>query len=371
MDSWQLYPRPELAAHYFSRLIDRPDRALSLFGPRQIGKTTFITGDLATLAAANAVVAVYVDLMAAVHPLEAINGAFRDALYTRKTRRLREPVKSLRLLGSGVELEASAAPPGSADPGQQLQHLAADLLRQSGVKRVLLMLDEVQEVARLPSGEQTMKAVRALCNAHKSGGRVLLLMTGSSQAGLATLFASYGKPSFGLAERLDFPVLGRDYVRHVVDRANTGRARGHKLDVDAFVDAFAHLGNRPADLEAFVGHVATYNLHDVAAAVEGFLAVRYPPDDLAARFKAMTPLQQLLLREIAAGATQMTGQHMLGVVAAGLGTRVSTSGIRKALISLPDDVLANPARGVFTLTDPLLAQWLLKAPSTARPPPKR
>lgn len=366
MDMPHLFPRLVLAEQYFNRLIDRPDRALSLFGPRQIGKTTFITGDLAALATAHGVVAVYVDLMAAEHPLEAINGAFGDALYARKTRPLRETVKGLRLLGSGVELDAAPAPPTSADPGQQLQHLAADLLRQRGVKRVLLMLDEVQEVARLASGAQTMKAVRALSNAHKSAGRLLLLMTGSSQSGLASLFASHGKPSFGLAERLDFPVLGRDYVRHVVARANVGRSRGHKLDFETFYDAFSRMGNRPADLEAFVGHVVTYNLADVASAVDGFLASRYPPDDLAARFKAMTALQQLLLHEIAAGATEMTSQRMQGVVEAGLGTRISTSGIRKALISLPSDVLDNPARGVYLIVDPLLEQWLRARPA-ARP----
>jgi predicted AAA+ superfamily ATPase len=41
-----LYPRRELAKHYLQLLLDRPHTALSLFGPRQIGKTTFITGDL-------------------------------------------------------------------------------------------------------------------------------------------------------------------------------------------------------------------------------------------------------------------------------------------------------------------------------------
>lgn len=42
MDSPSLYARPELAKHYLGLLLDRPQTALSLFGPRQIGKTTFI-----------------------------------------------------------------------------------------------------------------------------------------------------------------------------------------------------------------------------------------------------------------------------------------------------------------------------------------
>ena len=52
MQAPHLYARPELAKHYLRLLLDRPRTALSLFGPRQIGKTTFITGDLSTSALA-------------------------------------------------------------------------------------------------------------------------------------------------------------------------------------------------------------------------------------------------------------------------------------------------------------------------------
>jgi hypothetical protein len=37
------------------------------------------------------------------------------------------------------------------------------------------------------------------------------------------------------------------------------------------------LGHRPANLEAFVDHVATYNVTDVVCAVPAFLRGRYPP----------------------------------------------------------------------------------------------
>jgi hypothetical protein len=73
-------------------------------------------------------------------------------------------------------------------------------------------------------------------------------------------------------------------VAHVVARANQSRARAHKLNVDEFVDAFAQLGHRPADLEAFVGHVATYNVVDVVGAVPAFLRRRYPVDMLEQRY---------------------------------------------------------------------------------------
>jgi hypothetical protein len=227
-----LFPRLELAKQYRQLLLDRPHIALSLFGPRQIGKTTFIQSDLSALAFTKRIRPIYVDLMAAADKLEAINGALREELNVLKARRSQERVSAVRALGMGVNFEAAPPMPASTDAGPQVQHLVAAVLRQPGVERILWLLDEVQELAKTTEGDRAMMAVRAVANKHKADGKVLLLMTGSSKEGLTQLFAAHGKPSFGLAERQDFPVLGRDYVEFVVDRANAPRARAHKLSVE-------------------------------------------------------------------------------------------------------------------------------------------
>jgi hypothetical protein len=142
-----------------------------------------------------------------------------------------------------------------------------------------------------------------------------------------------------------FPVLGRDYVDYVVQRANEPRAKAHKLKVDEFVEAFEMMGHRPVDLETFVGYVATYNIIDVVGAVPSFLKVRYPVDQLELRYAAMTPLQRIPLAHVAEGAVEMTGQAMMKTIIDELGTSVTPAGVRKALTSLPSDILSNPQRG--------------------------
>lgn len=358
MAAAHLYPRLELATHYLQLLADRPQTALSLFGPRQIGKTTFITGDLSALAKERRILPVYVDLMAASDTLEAINGSLREAAYALKTRRAQERIRGVKALGVGIDFDGAPDAPRSADAGQQLQHLLADLLRQQGVQRVLLLLDEVQELARSKDGDLAMRAVRALANKHKADGKLMMLMTGSSKEDLARLFSAHGKPSFGLAERQDFPVLGREYVEFVVQRANEPRAKARKLKVEEFLEAFAMLGHRPADLESFVGHIATYNVIDVVGAVPSFLKIRYPDDQLEQRYLAMTPLQRILLAQIAVGATELTGQAMMKTIVGQLGASVTPAGVRKALTSVPSDILANPSRGSYVIVDPLFERWL-------------
>jgi hypothetical protein len=132
---------------------------------------------LSALATSGGVQPIYVDLMAAADKLEAINGALCDVAYTLKTRRSEERVRGVKALGMGGDFDVAPATPTSADAGQQLQHLVADLLRQPSVRRVLLLLDEVQELARSKDGDLTMKAIRAVANKHKVDGSVLMLMT--------------------------------------------------------------------------------------------------------------------------------------------------------------------------------------------------
>lgn len=357
-----LYPRPVLSTHLMRRLLERPDRALSLFGARQIGKTTFLTSDLADAARAAQLQPVYVDLMGAEHPLHAIVGRLQDVRAELRSRPLRERVKGVKALGFGLDLEAPEPVPAGSDTTQALQRLMAELLREQPRSRWLLMLDEVQELARSPAlGEQTLRALRALFNQHKVSGRLMLVMTGSSQAGLTQLFAAHDKPSFGLADREDFPPLGHDYVRFVLRRANEGRARGHKLDDAPFIELFTGpLHCRPGDFEEFVGQVLTYNLKDPYAAAKAFLAQRYPPQAVRQRFMAFTPLQRALLIELARGGAQFTSAAMLAKLGhtLGLGRSISGAAVRKAFMSLPPNTVGNPGHGQYVIEDPQLLQLL-------------
>jgi hypothetical protein len=204
-----------------------------------------------------------------------------------------------------------------------------------------------------------MRAIRALFNQHRVSAQLLLLMTGSSQEGLTRLFAFPSQASFGLADREDFPPVGFDYLRFVTDRANAGRNTKSRFKLEALFSVYTNqLNNRPADLEAFIGYLSTYNITDLAMAVDDFLARRYPPQDIARRFDAFTPVQRFLLREIARGAQQFTGSAMLDKLARELGAGVTAAAVRKALLSLPPNTAANPDQGRYVIEDKLLERWL-------------
>ena len=171
-----------------------------------------------------------------------------------------------------------------------------------------------------------------------------------------------------MADREDFPSLGLDYVRFVADRANAGCNTKSRLQAQALFAIFSHqFGNRPADLEAFVSHLGTYNLADPdpdpdpdpKLAVDDFLTRPYPPRDIAQRFNAFAPVQRFLLREIANGAQQFTGRVMRDKLEHALGLGITGAAVRKALLRLPGNTVADSHRGGYVLEDKWMERWLL------------
>lgn len=352
-----IYKRPELAQRYLERLITSPNRALSVFGPRQIGKTTLLQNDLATLANSQGLATLYVDFMATTNTLELLNSRLAQLVHAARMELPKRRVTSASLAGFGVRLEEAPPDPTSTDMGVQLQNSFSALNRLKPGVKVLLMLDEAQELVRMKDGEATMKSVRALFNTFQ--GQLLLLITGSSREGLLRLFGDRHRASFGLADHEDFQRLGRDFVE--AKSASFNKQRRLPVDIDILNEAFQLMEHRPADFIAFLEFLGVNEVRDVVASVEVFLRSRYPLEAVTERFERYTPLQQALLRLMVGGATQMTSKATMDITGKLIGGTVSPAGVRNALTTLPPDVVSNPTRGHYEVVDTHLLAWLKEA----------
>lgn len=352
-----IYKRPDLAKRYLDRLVTSPNRALSVFGPRQIGKTTLLQNDLAELAQQHGLTTLYVDFMATTNALELLNSRLSQLVHDARMELSQRRVKSASVVGIAVALEDAPADPTSSDPGVQLQNLFASLSRLKPGLKVLLMLDEAQELVRHKDGEATMKSVRALFNTFQ--GQLLLLITGSSREGLLRLFGDRHRASFGLADHEDFQRLGRDFVESKSKVFN--KLRRAPIEIETLNEAFQAMEHRPADFIAFLEFLGVNEVRDVVGSVDVFLRTRYPLSAVTERFGRYSPLQQTLLKLMAAGVTQMNAKPTLEMVGKAIGGTVSPSGVRSALTSLPPDVVANPTRGHYEIVDTHLLAWLKEA----------
>lgn len=349
-----IFARPELARRYLNLLTLSPNRALSVFGPRQIGKTTLLQNDLTELARREGLAVLYVDFMATTNGLELLNSRLAKLVHDARMSPSKRRVKTASLAGFGIGLEDLPGEPTSADLGVQLQNYFAALNRLKPGVRVLLMLDEAQELVRHKDGDATMKAVRALFNTFQR--QVLLLITGSSREGLLRLFGDRHRASFGLADHEDFQRLGADFV--AAKSAVFNQQRRDPVAQGTLNAAFMAMEQRPADFMAFLQFLAVTEVRDVVGSVDVFLKSRYPLAAVTDRFASYTPLQQALLGLLAGDVTQLTGKATLDRVARAIGETVSASGVRQALTSLPPDVVVNPSRGQYVIVDTPLLAWL-------------
>lgn len=272
-DPWR-FPRPEVANHYAELLADAPRRPLAISGPRQIGKTHFLTHDLTEAAESRGWRVVYADLWGQADPLGAINTALAALLRTIQTRAGRTSVTNVGALGVSVGMAVPAPLAAPSDPAALLATQSSELRRLQPDEPVLMLLDEAQTLVRSSAGDMAMKAIRALFNSHP--GALLLLFTGSSKAQLMALVGDHSKTAFKLAAHMEFPLLGMAFVTFIAARIKTISQRNIPVvDLDW---AFSQLLHRPGETIDFARFMVTeVPGTDVHSALEAF-KLRNQPD---------------------------------------------------------------------------------------------
>lgn len=366
-DPWH-YPRPELATTYTGLLADAPRRPLALFGPRQVGKTHFLTHDLHAAALQRGWEPVYVDLWAQGDPLGAVNTALATVLRRLQQATGRTPVTAVGALGVNVGLAAPVPLPEARDPAAQLATQFAELLRLQPARPVLLLLDEAQTLTKPGAGDAAMKAIRSLFNSHP--GSVLLVFTGSSKAQLLSLVGDHSKTAFKLAAHMDFPVLGMGFVAFVAQRFRDITQR--EAAVAPLDWAFGQLLHRPGEMIDFVRFMITETTGaDVAAALAAFKQRNRADIGFQQQYDDCTPLQRALLLEVAADQrlfSRDTRQRLADRLV--LADPVAPATIHNALQQLEARgvLVKSPKRGQYEFEDEHLKAWVHQVARQQLPP---
>lgn len=361
-DPWR-FPRPDTAAHYLGLLADAPRRPLAIFGPRQVGKTHFLTHDLAEAAEQRGWQPVYADLWGQADPLAALNTALAALLRRLGSATGRTAVTQVGAFGVNLGLAAPAPLPAAADPAAQLATQFAELMRLQPGKPALILLDEAQTLIKPGAPDAAMKAVRALFNSHP--GQVLLVFTGSSKGQLLALVGDHSRTAFKLAAHMDFPLLGKAFVAFTAERYRTITRRA--LATEDFDWAFGQLLYRPGEMIDFARFLITDTPgDDVRAALDAFKARNRPDAGFEQQFAACTPLQRAVLTELAAASRlfsaetrQRVGRYI------GQGTAVPPASVHNALTQLEARGLVSRglARGEYRFDDEQMKLWVAQVAS--------
>ncbi len=366
-DPWH-FRRDELAEQVLGTLARGPAQALSLFAPRRAGKTEFLIQDLAPHAEARGHRVIYASFWQAplsplavlLHALEKSreSGGLADRFRT-SAWRVAPKLKlsaSVPGTGTGAEAEIDLTRLKGEPPANLLLHLDDLLGRVSRTGRpAILLLDEVQELARSRGNAPLVAALRTGLDKRRDGLRAVF--TGSSRPGLAAMFSDREGPFFHFATPIDLPALGTGFVDHLA--AVFRRAAKRRLARDEMLDAFDRLHRNPYFFRLLIQRMLHDPEHTVGSALQEVreriaAELGYPKAWLG-----LTPLQRETARALATGASRPFSRDFRAALGAALGGDApSAARVQAALRRLERLGIVDAARGVWELADPGFGGWI-------------
>ena len=367
--SWY-FARPSLAADLLGRLLDGTGDPIALMGARRVGKTVFLLNDLVPASVARGLRPVYVDLWQhRAQPLEAINYALQEALddisvpASKLGRRLATTVKKVGLVGGSIDLGEEPARRRPTEPAILVDWLIKQLLLV-GRKPLLLIFDEVQELAYVPGGESIVASLRAALTRHR--GFIRVIFTGSSEETLRELLSRSRAALYEGASTLSFPHLDDAFLQFVIARVKS--RFGKRIDPTDCAAAFDRLHHRP---RALIDLVLLYLSSDskslvdlVGQQLEAFLLER----DYATQWTGLKPLERLLCQTIIAGRPVSSADERVRLAKRLHPTArsgdVPPGTIAKTLRALQAAhmITRHGGRGGYRIDDPVFAEWIRRQP---------
>jgi hypothetical protein len=256
------------------------------------------------------------------------------------------------------EWATTAHRPEPGEPTNELSRINfwSDRLAQlAGEKTILLMLDEVQELAIHPDGASVAAALRA--SMQRNYGRFEPVFTGSQRDKLLQMFALSKAPLFEFGDDIDFPPLTRAFSAFVADHLK--QEGGIELDVNQLHAAFVALGCKPGSLISLVRWMLRARTYDITAALAGALARERDEHERALSIAKLGPLDQIVLAAVA-HERSVFSRSALEQYARHLGVeKVTAKAVQGALARLRDEQLIyQAARGTYRVNNSVLAGQL-------------
>jgi diguanylate cyclase (GGDEF)-like protein len=357
------FPRPALAKSYLEMLTKGAGDPIALQCPRRWGKTTFLLNEMSEAATDAGFLCVYIDVWQnRSDVLGAINYGLQEAIddldvpKSVVSKRLKTTVKKVSAGPIALDFgdEPSRRRPDSP-------HLLVDWLLKSltrlAHKPVMLLFDEIQEVAVSSDAENIVSALRAAVTKSKKSVRVIF--TGSNQERLHDLFAKSRAALYEGASIIPFPRLGDDFLTFVSQQAvRIFRQRITESELREAFERFQYQPRALVDLVFLFASGSRSSFSDILnARVEGMLNAEIAQP----QFDALTPLQRQIAARLADGGDVSSIEARRRYAKALKRKTISPGSVNNALKALVQKhVVSKPlgSHGGYTFDDPAFREWL-------------
>ena len=363
-EQWH-FPRPKLVDSYLRMLRDGPSDPIALQSPRRWGKTTFLLTEISAAASVAGYLPVYIDVWQhRADVLAAINYGLQEAIddlavpSSTVGRRLRTRVNKVGVAAMALEFGEEPTRRRPESPFLLVDWLLKTLVR-TAKRPVLLLFDEIQELAVSKDGEAIVSALRAAITKSKSSVRVIF--TGSNQDRLSELLSRSRAALYEGASILAFPHLDDDFLAFVSAHAQKSFRR--RIAVSDLAVAFERFQYQPRALIDLVFLYVSGDKASFAQVLDARIEAMLSSELFQPILEAMTLLQKQICRRLAAGADVSSIDAKKAYTQALARPAISPGSISDALKSLVDShVLSKPAgsHGGYTFDDPMFREWMTR-----------
>lgn len=353
MKSILFFHRIPYAQKLLNSLKDGITHAFTLFAPRRMGKTQFLLQDVAPLAEQQGFNVFYFSFMDSRNPVS----DFQQALYQfarniqtgGKAKTFLSGINKIEVLGLAVEREITQ------EEAPRISDVIALIAADS--RPSLLLLDEVQELARLPETDGLIRSLRTGLDVHQD--QVKTIFTGSSTNGLRAIFNDNKAPFFHFAHALDFPTLGQEFTDFLAEIYHD--RTGNCLDSGELFALFQRLHFTPMYLRRIIEDMIIDPALNLTEAAQKRIAELGAEDREAGQWEQMKPLERAIIRDIAAASSLSPySQENRQKYAALLGVEaVSSSSVQGAIRRMErQDWISRDVGGKLSVNNPLLKTWI-------------
>lgn len=377
------YPRPELAARYAGQTLARPfggstAPGIFLAAPRRTGKSTFLFRDLKPELEKRAHV-IYVDLWANqdISPSELIATAIAQSLLETQGKILKaaKDVGLSKVEIKGVAFEFDLAAKGK---GPTLTAMLEELLKSTGGKPIVLIVDEAQHVVTVDDKLSVMFALKSARDTlNMEAYNFALVMSGSDRDKLLRLVHAKDAPFLnGHIEELDY--LDDGFVRYAMGELAKFNPT-LKIDNDRMCKVFDRYGRQPEPFikdvsiasAPFAGSPLAFN-DLMEAAAEDFEAQL--DAQCQNQYREMTKLQRAIISHmLEVGSSGLFTNETLKKYSTATGKKIQAgqarAGVEK-LRSMEPPVIWKSARGDYAFEDVYYKRWYKKHKAAGTWPPK-
>lgn len=352
------FPRTELAKRLLVSLKDGISHALTLFAPRRMGKTKFLMEDIKPLAEDTGFNVFYYSFMeqSQKHQTETAFiqalADFLDNVSNGKSKVLEalNKIGQIEVLGVGLSLNETA----------QTQIISVSQiiteLAEKSPKPVLMLLDEIQELARIKGTETLVKSLRTGLDINQN--KVKVIFTGSSTNGLRTMFNDHKAPFFHFAHPLDFPNLPKHFTDFLADIYE--ERTSNQIDKQAFYALFQRFNYTPLYLRAITQDMIINPNLTLEQATQVRMAQMEEITEYAIQWQSLSELEKEIIKAIANNDTNLYSKNTKEQIAQKLGIEnLSSSSIQGKIRKLEKaEILTRDTANTLKINNPYFQTWI-------------